>query len=198
MCPRQFIVSGDGGRPVSTMHAIDWLGSAAHPGAGVLLMLRAIATSKTQYAVGGSRTAQALFPRLGFEQKPKLAIFRKVLAPLHRLRATDQGFLPQMGRNELRTWRPFGDARTPPVPQTVELRSAPAFTEEIDCLLRQSSLRMVTCQRDHLLLNYLLRYPLSGFSGWTIHTSERMIGFAVLKITPHGTNPAWKNSGLLA
>ena len=42
------------------------------------------------------------------------------------------------------------------------------------------------CQRDHLLLNYFLRYPLSGFSGWTIHTSERMIGFAVLKITPHG------------
>jgi hypothetical protein len=79
-------------------------------------------------------------------------------------------------------WR----ARTPPVPQTVELRSAPKFTEDIDCLLRKSSLRIVTCQRDHLLLNYFLRYPLSGFSGWTIHTSERLIGFALLKITPEG------------
>ncbi len=66
-CPRQFIVTGDG-EPVSTMHAIDWLGSPANPGAGVLLMLQAFATSETQYAVGGSAQAQALFPRLGFEQ----------------------------------------------------------------------------------------------------------------------------------
>jgi hypothetical protein len=79
-------------------------------------------------------------------------------------------------------WR----ARTLPVPQAVELRSAPTFTEEIDCLQRQTSLRMVTCLRDHLLLNYFLRCPLAGFSGWTVHTAQRMIGFAVLKITPHG------------
>ena len=72
MCPRQLIVSGGGATPVSTMHAIDWHSSAAHPGSGALLMLRAFATSKTQYAVGGSEHSQALFPRLGFEQKPKL------------------------------------------------------------------------------------------------------------------------------
>jgi hypothetical protein len=72
------------------------------------------------------------------------------------------------------------------VQETVALRPAPTFTAEIDCFQRQSSLRIVTCQRDHLLLNYLLRCPLSGFSGWTIHTSGRMIGFAVLKITPYG------------
>ena len=185
MCPRQFIVSGDGATPVSTMHAIDWRGSAAHPGSGALLMLQAFATSKTQYAVGGTAQAQAVFPRLGFEQKPKLAIFRKVLAPFHRLRTTGQGLFRKWAgtaKDMASVWR----ARTPPVPQTVELRSAPTFTEEIDCLQRQSSLRIVTCQRDHLLLNYFLRYPLSGFSGWTIHTSQRMIGFAVLKITPHG------------
>ena len=64
--------------------------------------------------------------------------------------------------------------------------SAPTFTEEIDCFQQRSYLRIMTCQRDHLLLNYFLRCPLSGFTGWTIHTSERMIGFAVLKITPHG------------
>jgi len=44
----------------------------------------------------------------------------------------------------------------------------------------------VTCRRDHLLLNYFLRYPLGGFSGWTIHTSQGMVGFAVLKVTQHG------------
>jgi hypothetical protein len=184
ICPRQFIVSGDG-EPVSTMHAIDWLGSAAHPGSGALLMLQAFATNKTQYAVGGSAQAQALFPRLGFEQKLKLAVFHKVLAPFHRLRTTGQGLFRKWAgtaKDMASVWR----ARTPPVPQTAVLRSAPTFTEEIDCLLRQSSLRIVMCQRDHLLLNYFLRYPLSGFSGWTIHTSQRMIGFAVLKITPHG------------
>src|SRR5258708_1062277 len=40
MCRRQLIVSGDRATPtVSTMHAIDWLGSAAHPGSGAFLML---------------------------------------------------------------------------------------------------------------------------------------------------------------
>jgi len=185
ICRRQFIVLGDGATPVSTMHAIDWLGSAAHPGSGAFLMLQAFATSKTQYAVGGAKQAQALFPRLGFEQKPKLAIFRKVLTSFHGLRTPGQGLFRKWAgtaKDMASVWR----ARTPPVSQTVELRSAPTFTEEIDCLLRQSSLHIVTCQRDHLLLNYFLQYPLSGFSGWTIHTSQGMIGFAVLKITPHG------------
>jgi hypothetical protein len=185
ICRRQLIVSGDAAAPVSTMHAIDWLGSAGHPGSGAFLMLKAFAASKTQFAVGATAQAQALFPSLGFEQKPNLALFRKVLAPFHRLRATDQGLFRKWAgtaKDMASVWR----ARTPLVPRTVELRSAPTFTEEIDCLQRQSSLRIVTCQHDHLLLNYLLRYPLSGFSGWTIHTSQRIIGFAVLKITPQG------------
>ncbi len=121
MCPRQLIVSGDGTTQVSTMHAIDWLGSAAHPGSGALLMLQALATSKTQYAVGGTAKAEALFPRLGFEQKPKLTIFRKVLAPFHRLRTTDQGLFRKWAgtaKDMASVWR----ARTPQVPQTVELR----------------------------------------------------------------------------
>src|SRR5579872_592000 len=86
-CPRQFVVSGGAAAPVSTMHAIDWLGSAAHPGLGALLVLRAFATAKAQYAVGGSAQSLALLPRLGFEQKGAVAVFRKVLAPFHRHRA---------------------------------------------------------------------------------------------------------------
>ena len=185
MCPRQFIITGDGAAPVSTMHAIDWLSSPAHPGAGAFLMRQAFATCKTQNAVGATAQAEALFPRLGFEQKPKLVIFRKVLAPFHRLRTEGQGLIHKWAgtaKDAAAVWR----TRTPPLPQTVELRPALMFTEEIDCLLRRASSRIVTCRRDHALLNYFLRCPLSGFSGWTIHSSERMIGFAVLKITPHG------------
>jgi hypothetical protein len=185
ICPRRFIVSGDGRPPVSAMHAIDWLGSAAHPGSGALLMLQAFATSKTQYAVGGSPQAQALFPRLGFEQKLKLTMFRKVFAPFHRLHAPDWGLFRKWAGTVLDT-ASVCRARTRPASRAVELRAAPAFTEEMDGLLRQSALRMVTCQRDHRLLNYMLRYPPGGFSGWTIHTSGRMIGFAVLKVTPRG------------
>lgn len=183
ICPRQFIISGDEATPVSTMHAMDWLGSDAHPGVGSLLMLEALKISKTQFAVGGSEQAQALFPRLGFEQKPEVAMFRKVLSPFHRLRAPHHGLFGRWAR----TGKDIASvlrARTRSVPQTVELLPAPSFTEDIDCIQRQSSLRIVTCRRDHALFNYLLRFPLSGFSGWTIHTSQRMIGFAVLKITP--------------
>ncbi len=185
MCPRQFIVSGDGATPVSTMHAIDWRGSDAHPGLGALLMLKAFATCKTQYAIGGTEQAEAVFPGLGFEQKPRLVNFRKVLAPFHRLRTTGQGLIRKWAgtaKDMASVWR----TRRTPASKTVELRAAPFFTEEIDCLQQQSSVRIVTCQRNHLLLNYFLRCPLSGFSGWTIHTSERMIGFSVLKINQHG------------
>jgi hypothetical protein len=191
MCPRQFIVTGDGAKPVSAMHAIDWRGSDAHPGLGAFLMLRALATSQTQYAIGGSAQAQAVFPGLGFEQKPQLAAFRKVFSPFHRLRTTRQGLIRRWAgtaKDMVSVLR----AHTPPVPQTVELRSAPMFTEEIDCLQRKCSLRLVTCRRDHLLLNYFLRCPLPGFSGWTIHTSQRTIGFALLKITPHGRSQLGK------
>jgi hypothetical protein len=185
MCPRQFIVLADGSTPVSTMHAIDWLGSAAHPVLGALLLLRAFAISKTQYAIGGTAQAQDVFPSLGFEQRPKLANFRKVLAPFHRLRAAGQGLFRKWAgtaKDLLAVWR----TRRPTPPQTVELRSTSVFTAEIDCIQRQYPVRMVTCLRDHLLLNYFLRCPLPGFSGWTIHQSQRTIGFAILKITPHG------------
>lgn len=185
ICFRQFVVAGDGATPVSTLHAIDWLGSTAHPGSGSMLMLEAFKTSQTQFAVGGSAQSQALFPRLGFEQKARVASFRRVISPFHRLRTTGQGLFRKWAgatKDAASVWR----ARRQPVQQMVELRPVPAFTDEIDGLLRQSSLRIVTCQRHHRLLNYLLRYPLSGFSGWTIHTSGRMIGFALLKVTPHG------------
>jgi hypothetical protein len=185
MCPRQLIVPGDGGSPVSTMHAIDWLGSATHPGSGALLMLKAFATSKTQFAVDASAQAEALFPRLGFEPKPKAIVLRKVLAPLHRLRATDQGLLRRWAgaaKDTASVWR----ALTPPSTRTIEVRPASEFTEESDGVPGQPSPRIVTCRRDHKLLNYLLRYPLSGFSGWTLHASGRTIGVAVLKTALQG------------
>jgi hypothetical protein len=186
MCHRQFVVSEDGAKPVSAMHAIDWRGSSAQPGLGSFLMLRACATSKTQYAIGGSEQAQVVFPRLGFEQKPSVATFYKVLAPFHRLRTTDRGLFRKWAGTAKDMVSVCRSLRPPPMTQAVELRAAPTFTEGIDCLQRRSPLRIVMCKRDHLLLNYFLRCPLSGFSGWTIHTRERMIGFALLKITPHG------------
>lgn len=185
ICPRQFIVTGNGSAPVSTMHAIDWLGSAEHAGAGTFLMLQAFGSCKTQYALGGSDHAQAVFPRLGFDQKPSLPVYRKVLAPFHRLRTTDQSWIRKLGgtaKDILTVWR----SRTRPTSETVELRQVSAFTADIDSLLQQSTMKLVTCQRDHLLLNYFLRYPLPGFSGWTIHSSGKLIGYALLKVTPYG------------
>lgn len=185
ICFRQLIVSGDGAAPIPTMHAVDWLGSTSHPGFGALLLLEAFASSKTQFAVGGTTQAQSLFSRLGLERKSKVTLFRRVFAPLDRLHRTDQSFVRKWA-GTAKDILSFSRARSQPVPQRVELRPVPGFTEEIDCLLQRCPLRMVTCQRDHLLLNYLLRYPLSGFSGWTIHAAERTIGFALLKITPQG------------
>jgi hypothetical protein len=91
MCQRQLIVLGDGAPPVSTMHAVDWMGSPAHPTTGALLMLQAFARSKTQFALPPhSPEVLAFLKRLGFEQKTTLLAFRKVLLPSHRLRATGE------------------------------------------------------------------------------------------------------------
>jgi hypothetical protein len=185
ICSRQLILPGEGAVPVSTMHAIDWLGSAAHPGLGTFLMLQAFATSRTQYAVGGTARAQALFPAWGFERKPSLEIFRKVLAPFHRLRAPGRGWMGQWA-GAAKDLAFVCLAGASPPPGDVQIRPAAAFSDEIDRLQRQSASRSVTCRRDHSLLNYFLRCPLSGFSGWTIHTSRGMIGCALLKIAPDG------------
>jgi hypothetical protein len=71
------------------------IGGSGVPATSALLshevVLRKFATSKTEYAIGGTEKAQAVLPKLGFEQKPQLAIFRNVLASFHRLRTTDQG-----------------------------------------------------------------------------------------------------------
>src|SRR5204863_8114579 len=98
MCPRQFVVPGAGATPVSTIHAIDWLGSAAHPGSGALLMLQAFATSKTQYVIAAVAQAQPLFSRFGLQHKPTLSILRKGLAPLSPYSSTGSGLFPNMGR----------------------------------------------------------------------------------------------------
>ena len=185
ICPRQLIVPGGDAAPVSTMHAIDWLGSAGHPGLGTFLMLQALATSRTQYAIGGTAQAQAVFPRLGFERKPSLDIFRKVLTPFHRLRAPGKGSLGKWAhtaRDLASVWL----SGAAPAAGSVRLRAEPTFTEEIDRLQRHSSSRVATCRRNHSLLNYFLRYPLSGFSGWTIHAPSGMIGCAILKLAPDG------------
>lgn len=185
ICRRQFIVTGDATPAVSTMHAIDWLGSQTHPGSGALLMMQAMATCKSQYAVGGSAQAQSVFPRLGFESKPSLHVFRKVLTPFYRLRTTSQSTFRKWAgtaKDAVSVLR----ARRPTVQHQIQLHAVPTFTTEIDCLMRKSSARIVTCQRDHLLLNYFLRYPLSGFSGWTFHDTEQTIGFALLNVTGHG------------
>jgi hypothetical protein len=184
ICPRQLTLTGNGAS-ASTMHAIDWLGSASHPGLGTFLMLQAFATSRTQYAIGGSAQAQAVFPGLGFERKPSLDIFRKALTPLHRLRAPGKGLLGKWAgtaKDLASVWL----ASAAPTLGDVRLSAAPAFSEEIDRLQARTSSRAVTFRRDHSLLNYFLRYPLPGFSGWTIRAAERMIGCAVLKIAPDG------------
>ena len=99
MCPRQFIVSGDGATPVSTMHAIDWRASDAHPGVGALLMLQAFATSKTQYAIGGTEQAEGIFPRLGFEQKPNARHFLQTAHTIPSLAFIGSTVTPEVGRD---------------------------------------------------------------------------------------------------
>ena len=99
MCPRQFIVSGDGATPVSTMHAIDWRGSDAHPGSGALLMLKAFATSKTQYAIGGPEEGASRLSKVGLRAEAQARHLSPVPRATPSLAYNGSGIIPQMGRN---------------------------------------------------------------------------------------------------
>jgi hypothetical protein len=115
----QFLIGGSGVPATSALFSHE-------------VVLRKSATSRTGYAIGGTEKAQAVLPKLGFEQKRQLAIFRKVLASLHRLGTTDQGLFRNWActvKDAVSVWR----ASTPPMPQIFELRLARTFTEEIDC-----------------------------------------------------------------
>ena len=99
MCHRQFIVTGDGATPLSTMHAIDWRGSHAHSGLGAFLMLEALATSKIQYANGSSEQAQVRLSKVGLRAEAQGRRLSQGARTIPSLAYNGSGIISQMRRN---------------------------------------------------------------------------------------------------
>ena len=160
-------------------------------------MLRAFTTCKTQYAIDGTAQAQAVFPRLGFEQKPRIAIFHKVLAPFQSLCARRGRGASANGWEQPGTWFPFGEIATPPVSRSLEFARAdvhrrnrlPAtavFTTHGDVPARSLAAQ---------LFPSLSIAGLYGLDDSRIRANDRHRHLEDHSARP---NPAWQDRGLLA
>jgi hypothetical protein len=151
-------------------------------------MLRGFRAAETQYAVGGSAAGQAMAKTVGYECRATVRIMRKILRPGYRLRGPHR----ELAQKPLRFAKDLGRSlvyrgRVPR--HRVELRRASQFGPEVDDVIGRAATPLVLTSRSCELLNYYLRHPTSGLSGWTIHgDGSGLIGFALLNVTSDGTS----------
>ncbi|QEH38066.1 hypothetical protein OJF2_66640 [Aquisphaera giovannonii] len=170
-----------------TLHMVDWLGSPGHPGVGASLMRMAHQQAPTQFTLGASEAARAVVQRAGYEPRPAVPVYTRVLRPSHRLRVPGQGAagrLVRLGRDLVGNLR--ASRRLPSA--SLELREVGAFGPEVEDVAAGAGAHAILTRRTPARLNHLLAYPRGGITGWhLVEPSGRLRGFAVLSVVPqHG------------
>ena len=74
------------GGPITTLHMLDWLGSAGHPSVGVSLMRKANDRAPTQFGLGGGADAHRVGKRARYDLRGSFSVYQRVLRPSHWLR----------------------------------------------------------------------------------------------------------------
>ncbi len=185
VCNGRFHGGGLPAAGVSTVHMIDWLAS----GAGASLMRRAHQGTDVQYGFGGSAAGRGVIDRGGYGLVAQVPVVRRVLQPAYRLKDVSQGFL---GRTLRGAKDVAGLIRRPPSrpAQPVEPRAVERFEAEIEPLLARYEPRAVFTTRRPDFLNYMLRYPRGGVSGWHLWRDNALRGFALLSFVPRAADSA--------
>ena len=73
---------------VRVINLIDWAGTSAVPGIGVLLLKRVAAMADVMLAVGGSLHTRQILPKLGYHNCGDLRMYAKVVRPWRQLWTT--------------------------------------------------------------------------------------------------------------
>jgi hypothetical protein len=179
VCPSRFRGPGLPAEGVSTLHMIDWLSTGSGTGVGATLMRRAHQSTDTQFGFGGSSAGRGVIDRGGYGLVAMVPVFQRVLNPAYRLALSRPGILRAVKDAA-------GVAIRPPKPPrvAVELRKVKTFRDEVNSLLSACARRAVFTSRGADLLNYFLRYPRGGISGWHVMREGAIVGFAVLAVVP--------------
>jgi hypothetical protein len=184
-CPTAFRMAGSAGREVTTLHMIDWLGSEGHPGVGSSLMRQAHRHAETQYGFGGSVAGRRVIRGGGYELAAEVPVFQKVLRVGHRLREAGAGPLRKVVRAARDIARGVRQRARGPA-EAGRLRRVEAFGPEVAEILDGGAGPLVFTDRRPGLLNYFLRYPRGGLTGWLLEGEGRVRGFALLNVIPRG------------
>ena len=183
-CFRGLGIRSSAGR-VSTMHIIDWLGSAEVRSIGISLMRLSHDGAETQFGLGVSPSALAVGERAGYELQRSVPVYSRVLRPRYWLRKAGLGRLER----GLRMVRDIatGLSRLPARPRAaLTLERVATFDSEIDEIVAKAQSHVILTERNPARLNAFLRFPRQDFSGWHLRDETgRLRGFALLNLVPH-------------
>ncbi len=138
------------------IRVIDWAGSAAAPGSGVLLMRKLAAMAGAVLAPGGSEDTRAVLPKIGFREAGRMWKYARVVRPWRHL-----------ALNPRRDWRTLArfarnlvQGGLPPAPADWTAERVERFGDE--------------------RLDYMLACPGAEFSGYVLRKSGVECGWFLL------------------
>ncbi len=155
---------------VRATRVIDWAGSAAVPGAGVLLFRKFAGLAQVLLAVGGSEDTRSILPKIGFRQAGEMSLYARPVRVWRQF--AKRGSPGRLVRNAVWSWAP--PARVPAGVEAVRVEKfervpAPAASAE-----------MTPVRRGADVLNYMLACPGAAFSGYVIRERGAVCGYFVL------------------
>jgi len=169
---------------VSTIHIIDWLGSADHRAVGISLMRKAHEGVDTQFGLGVSQAALVVGERAGYELRALVPVYVRVLQPGYWIRSGKSSLLSRGLRFARDSILP--SIQSPKPPQTiVALKRVPTFGPEIDPIVKAAKAYTILTQRKSERLNAILRFPRQSMTGWhLVDNTGQVRGLAVLNVIP--------------
>ena len=179
------------GGHITTLHMIDWLGSAEHRSVGASLMRRAHQSVRTQFGLGGTEAARIVIKGGAYVARDPVLVYQRVLRPAHWFQVPVLGFAAKGSRlaRDL-VQRALSPARSAQI--RVDLRKISSFGLEIEPIMEQAKTHAILTGRNPKRLNHLLQFPRQAMSGWhLIAPPDRLCGFAVLNLVPQHGGQVW-------
>jgi hypothetical protein len=164
-------------REVSCVCFMDWAGSRALPGSGLLLMRRLMKLADVAVVVGGSPDTWSTIPHLGFQPYMNLQYYSRVVRPWRRFHNTaeESGWkrFGRLLRDTARTifWLPQSER---------EWSWTPVDRFQQGPLSQQAASQITLTRHDADMLNYWLSCPRGTFRGGWIRFRGKIRGYAVL------------------
>ena len=168
-------------RVFTSCGVIDWAGSPQAAGTGALIYQLLFPSVDVFLAIGGSKKARKVIPKLGFEQVGDLEVFTRIVRPLRNFaklrQRTKIGWRSgaHLARNTVRLLRGFGTS--------LSKGWSAQRVNRFDATLRpvfDGHLEAIVFQHNPSFLNYLLACPAAQMEGYTLHSNDSLKGYCLL------------------